>query len=44
METSGLTNFDLVKLVNYLSIPTFRGVFMRDELPPTPPHDQECVM
>ena len=30
----GLTNFDLGHYINMLGVPYFRGVFMRDELPP----------
>ena len=37
----GLTNFDIIKLVQHLKIPNFKGVFMRDELPTTP-QNQEC--
>ena len=37
----GLTNFDIIKLVQPLQIPNFKGPFMRDELPSTPQH-QEC--
>ena len=28
-----LSNFDLVRYINILKVPNFRGVFMRDELP-----------
>ena len=31
-----LSNFELVKYVNILKIPNFRGVFMRDSLPKSP--------
>ena len=31
-----LSNFELVKYVNILKIPNFRGVFMRDSLPKRP--------
>ena len=37
----GLTNFDIIKLVQHLKIPNFKGVFMRDELP-SAPQNQEC--
>ena len=37
----GLTNFDILHLVNELGIPNFRGVFMRDTLPPTA-REREC--
>ena len=37
----GLNNFELIKLGNYLRLPNFRGVFMRDTLPSTP-KDKEC--
>ena len=37
----GLNNFELIKLANYLGLPNFRGVFMRDTLPSTP-KDKEC--
>ena len=30
----GLTNFELVQHIRELRVPHFRGVFMRDELPP----------
>ena len=36
-----LSNFELVKYVNILKIPNFRGVFMRDSLPKKP-HMIEC--
>ena len=36
-----LSNFDLMKYVEDLNIPNFRGVFMRDELPKIP-RLQEC--
>ena len=36
-----LTNFDLIEYVIKLEIPNFRGVFMRDTLPPRP-HTVEC--
>ena len=29
----GLTNFDIQTYINILTVPNFRGVFMRDELP-----------
>ena len=37
----GLTNFDIIKLVQHLKIPNFKGPFMRDELPSTP-GNREC--
>ena len=37
----GLTNFDIIKLVQHLKIPNFKGVFMRDELP-SAPQNKEC--
>ena len=37
----GLNNFENIKLGNHLRLPNFRGVFMRDTLPPTP-KDKEC--
>ena len=37
----GLSNFDIIKIVQHLKIPNFKGVFMRDELPTTP-QKQEC--
>ena len=37
----GLTNFDIIKLVQHLKIPNFKGPFMRDELPNTP-QNKEC--
>ena len=33
---SGLSNFDIMKIVQYLNIPEFRGVYMRDQLPAIP--------
>ena len=36
-----LTNFELFDYVRQLSIPNFRGVFMRDDLPNLP-HSTEC--
>ena len=36
-----LTNFDLIEYVIKLDIPNFRGVFMRNTLPPKP-HKVEC--
>ena len=37
----GLSNFDIIKLVQHLKIPDFRGVFMRDTLP-SKPREKEC--
>ena len=37
----GLTNFDIIKLVQHLKIPNFKGSFMRDELLGTP-SNKEC--
>ena len=37
----GLSNFDIIKLVDYLDIPNFKGPFMRDTLP-IAPQDKEC--
>ena len=37
----GLSNFDIIHLVQYLNIPDFRGVFMRDTLPDKP-REKEC--
>ena len=37
----GLSNFDIIKLVQHLKIPDFRGVFMRDTLPDKP-REKEC--
>ena len=37
----GLDNFKLIKLADYLHLPDFRGVFMRDTLP-TEPNEKEC--
>ena len=31
-----MTNFEIMKAVDYLGIKNFRGVFMRDKLPPHP--------
>ena len=36
-----LSNFDIIKLVQHLKIPDFRGVFMRDTLPNNP-REKEC--
>ena len=36
-----LTNFDLLRYVDKLDIPTFRGVYMRDTLPEEP-KKEEC--
>ena len=36
-----LTNIDILKYVDQVHLPNFRGVFMRDTLPKTP-HVQEC--
>ena len=30
---TALTNFDLIRYINILKVPYFRGVFMKDELP-----------
>ena len=40
-KDAGLNNFELIKLANYLHLPNFRGVFMRDTLPTTS-NDKEC--
>ena len=32
-SNKGLTSFDLVRYIDILKVPNFRGVFMRDELP-----------
>ena len=37
-----LTNFDILKYVEILKIPNFRGVFMRDELPKKIKKSEEC--
>ena len=37
----GLFNFDIIRLVQHLKIPDFRGVFMRDTLPDKP-REKEC--
>ena len=37
----GLSNFDIIKLVQHLKIPDFREVFMRDTLPDKP-REKEC--
>ena len=36
----GLSNFDIIKIVQHLKIPNFKGPFMRDEL--GTPQNQEC--
>ena len=41
-DAKGLTNFDLDKYAKKLNIKHFRGVFMRDNLPSTPPRHREC--
>ena len=38
----GLTNFDLARYIDILNVPNFRGVFMRDELPPQVNKSLEC--
>ncbi len=38
----GLTNIDLEKYASELKIPHFRGVYMKDTLPPRPPRKIEC--
>ena len=37
----GLSNFDIIKVVQYLKIPNFKGPYMIDELPETPEY-KEC--
>ena len=37
----GLSNFDIIKIVQHLNIPHFKGTFMRDELPDKP-ENKEC--
>ncbi len=37
----GISNFDIMELVKYFSIPYFKGVFSRDELTGTP-EKHEC--
>ena len=37
----GLSNLDIIKLVQHLKIPDFRGVFMRDTVPDKP-REKEC--
>ena len=39
----GLSNFDILKLVKYLQIPNFKGVFSRDDLP-LQPSKKECAI
>ena len=41
LPTRTLYEGELLRLAQKLNIPDFRGVKMRDELPPDP-HDQEC--
>ena len=41
-DGKGLTNFDLREYARELGIDHFRGVFMRDTLPKSTPHHQEC--
>lgn len=36
-----MTNYELIKYAKLLKIPSFRGVFMRDQLP-RKPHNNEC--
>ena len=40
----GLTNFDILHLVNHLKIPNFRGVFCRNELPCEPEINESGIM
>ena len=40
----GLSNFDINKLVEYLNIPDFKGVFARDELSDQTPNEKECAI
>lgn len=39
-----LTNLDLVKYAKLLKIPYFRGVYMRDSLPPDGPNQREAAI
>lgn len=39
---STLTNFDILRYVNRVNLPNFRGVFMRDTLPASGPREYEC--
>ena len=39
----GVSNFDIIKIVQHLKIPNFKGVFMRDELKGIP-DKQECAI
>ena len=40
----GLSNFDIIKIVQHLNIPNFRGVFMRDQLPVTPNEKESGIV
>ena len=39
---SALTNLDILRYVNRVNLPYFRGVFMRDTLPKGGPREREC--
>ena len=40
----GLNNFEIAKLVKYLDIPNFRGVFERDTLPTKPNNNESGIV
>ena len=40
----GLSNFDIIKIVQHLNIPEFRGVYMRDQLPVTPNEKESGIV
>ena len=41
---TGLTNFDILRCVQQLDIPHFRGVYMKDTLPASGPLKNECAI
>lgn len=44
LPNRALSNIDLLKYVKKLGIPHFRGIFMRDSLPSTPPRRCESAI
>ena len=43
-NANGLNNFDIIKIVQHLNIPEFRGVYMRDQLPVTPNEKESGIV
>lgn len=44
LPNRALYDYELVKYAKRLRIPYFRGVYMRNSLPQSPPHHRECAI